>query len=75
MRVISEENIKPTDIRSFYRIMEDLKKKGLERSDIIKLIQRRTHPQMGLRAIERILHAVKQLERDIVFNQKRFNKS
>jgi len=71
---LSVKNLKPSKVINIYEIIENLTKKGLSHRDIVKLIQIRTHPQMSLKAIKNILNAIKRLERDIIYNEKRFKK-
>ena len=47
---MTEINIKPSNVKKLYQIIEDLRKGGLNYHDTIKLIQMRTHPQMSLKA-------------------------
>lgn len=69
---MSAINLKPSEVKNIYEIIEKLQEKGLSYEDIIKLIQRRTHPQMALKNIKTVINAIKRLERDIIYNEKRF---
>jgi len=61
-----ENNIKPSIINSFYAMMNDLKKVGFKRRDIILLLRDRTSPKMGIKDIENVLDAIIQFEKDFV---------
>lgn len=68
---MTEFNIKPSDIRTLYQIIEDIQKGGLNYDDILELIQKRTHPLMSLRNIKNVINAIKNLESNIIQNQRR----
>ena len=71
---MSEFNINPSDVRSLYQIIEDIKKGGLNYEDILKLIQSRTQPKLSLKYIKNVINAIKYLENTIIRNQKKRDK-
>lgn len=71
---MSDINLKPSKVINIYEIIENLTKKGLSYRDIVKLIQIRTHPQMSLKAINIVINAIRRLESDIIYNEKRLKK-
>jgi hypothetical protein len=68
---MNEFNIKPSEVKALYQIIESIQKGGLDYSDVLKLIQKRTHPQMSLKNIKNVINAIKTLETNIIRNQKR----
>jgi len=63
---LEKNNIKPSIINSFYAMMNDLKKVGFKRRDIILLLRDRTSPKMGIKDIENVLDAIIQFEKDFM---------
>ena len=71
---MNEFNIKPSDVRALYQIIENIEKGGLDYEDILKLIQNRTHPKLSLKYIKNVINAIKYLENTIIRNQKKVKK-
>ena len=61
-----ENNIKPTLIKSFYSITQQLKNIGFSERDITILLQDRTKPKLPLSQIKIMLLAITQFEKDFI---------
>ena len=65
-----EGNIKPSIIKSFYEMNQDLMKIGFKQRDIILLIKDRMKNKVGLNLIKDMLQAVIKFEKDFQEFQK-----
>ena len=63
---MNEENIKPSIIKSFYDLTKDLMRFGFTQRDIVLMLQDRMKPKLGIHAIEIMLKAIIQFEKDFI---------
>ncbi len=63
---MSEDNIKPSIIKTFYQITQDLMKVGFTQRDIALMIQDRTKPRLGIKSITIMLKAIIKFEKDFI---------
>ena len=69
---IIEINLKPSIIKSLYKIEQSLKECGLSEKDILILLQSRIRPRISQKIIKSVLNGIQQLELNIELNKKRF---
>ena len=63
---MTDENIKPSIIKTFYEMMEDLMSYGFRNRDIIHMIQIRTKPKLSITVIKNMLKAIIKFENDFI---------
>ena len=63
---MSDENIKPSVIKTFYDITNNLMKVGFTQRDIVIMVQDRTRPKLPLKTVQTMLKAIIQFEKDFI---------
>ena len=63
---MSDINIKPEIIKTFYEITQNLMKVGFTERDIVLMIQDRTKPRLGINYIKIMLKAITKFENDFI---------
>ena len=63
---MSDDNIKPSVIKTFYDITNNLMKVGFTQRDIVIMIQDRTRPKLPLKTVQMMLKAIIQFEKDFI---------
>lgn len=63
---MSDDNIKPSVIKTFYDITNNLMKVGFTQRDIVLMIQDRTKPKLPLKTVQMMLKAIIQFEKDFI---------
>lgn len=63
---MSERNIKPSVIKTFYDMTQNLMKVGFSQRDIVLMLQDRTIPKLPLKTVKIMLKAIIQFEKDFI---------
>lgn len=63
---MTENNIKPSIIKTFYDITQNLMKVGFSQRDIILMLRDRTKPKLPINMIKIMLKAIIQFEKDFI---------
>ena len=63
---MTEKNIKPSVIKTFYDMTQNLMKVGFSQRDIIIILQDRTKPKLPKNTIKIMLKAIIQFEKDFI---------
>lgn len=61
---MTENNIKPSIVKTFYEMTQNLMKVGFSERDVIILIQDRTKPKMSMKSVKTMLEAIIKFEED-----------
>lgn len=63
---MSKNNIKPSVIKTFYDMTQNLMKVGFSQRDIILMLRDRTRPKLPLKTVQIMLKAIIQFEKDFI---------
>ncbi|MBA7498744.1 hypothetical protein ES704_01481 [subsurface metagenome] len=63
---MSENNIKPSIIKTFYDMTQNLMKVGFSQRDIVIMLQDRTKPKLPVKTVRIMLKAIIQFEKDFI---------